>query len=134
MKTEKSQGLPEGNSSKNKKDGCRGRSQSPTSDNFSPTKKRKHTKKSDRRKRKIRYSSSSSSSAISTTSDNDSSDNEPSNKLNNQDKVLEKIQVKIGDMGSLCELWYIVEKTTNSNEQSANASLDNMQKFIEQRF
>ena len=55
-----------------------------------------------------------------------------SNELINQEKVLEKIQVKIRDiMWSLCQLWYIVGKATNSNEQSVNASLDDMQKFIE---
>ena len=35
-------------------------------------------------------------------------------------------------MGPLCRLWDIVEKATNSNEQSVNASLDDMQKFIGQ--
>ena len=44
-KTEKSRGPPEGNSSKNSKDGYRGRSQSQTKDNFSPSKKRKYSKK-----------------------------------------------------------------------------------------
>ena len=48
-----------------------------------------------------------------------------SNEPINQDKVLGKIQVKIRDiMGPLCRLWDIVEKATNSNEQSVNASLD----------
>ena len=75
-KTEKSQGPLEGKSSKNKKDGYRGRSQSPTKDNFSPSKKRKYSKKNKKRKKKRRYSSSSSS-ATSTASDSDSSDNEP---------------------------------------------------------
>ena len=42
-KTEKSQGPHEGRSSKNKKDGYRGRSLSPIKDNFSPSKKRKHS-------------------------------------------------------------------------------------------
>ena len=56
-----------------------------------------------------------------------------SNELINQDKVLEKIQVKIRDIvGPLYQLWNIVEKSTNSNEQLVNASLDDMQKFIEQ--
>ena len=35
-------------------------------------------------------------------------------------------------MGPLFWLWNIVEKATNSNERSVNASLDDMQKFIEQ--
>ena len=35
-------------------------------------------------------------------------------------------------MGPFCQLWDIVEKATNSSEQSVNASLDNMQKFVEQ--
>ena len=53
--------------------------------------------------------------------------------LINQDKVVEKIQVKIRDiMGPFCRLWDIVEKVTNTIEQWANASLDDMQKFIEQ--
>ena len=34
-------------------------------------------------------------------------------------------------MGPLCWLWNIVEKAANSNEQSVNASLNGMQKFIE---
>ena len=56
-----------------------------------------------------------------------------SNELINQDKVLEKIQVKIRDIvRPLYQLWNIVEKSTNSNEQLVNASLDDMQKFIEQ--
>ena len=47
--------------------------------------------------------------------------------LINQDKVL------IRDiMGPVCQLWDIVEKATDSNEQSVNASLEDMQKFIEQ--
>ena len=55
-----------------------------------------------------------------------------SNELINQDKVLEKIQVKIrGIMEPFCQLLNIFEKTINSNEQSVNASLDDMQKFIE---
>lgn len=76
VKTKNSRGPPEGNSSQNYKDGYRGRSQSPTEDNFRTTKKRKHTKKSKKIKRKIRYSSFSSS-PTSTTSDDDSSDNDP---------------------------------------------------------
>ena len=53
--------------------------------------------------------------------------------LINQDKVVEKIQVKIRDiMGPICRLWDIVEKGTNTIEQWVNASLDDMQKFIEQ--
>ena len=52
-----------------------------------------------------------------------------SNELINQDKVLEKIQVKIrGIMGPLFQIWDILEKATNSNEQSVNASLEDMQK------
>ena len=35
-------------------------------------------------------------------------------------------------MVPLCRLWDIVEKVSNSNEQSVNASVDDMQKFIEQ--
>ena len=55
-----------------------------------------------------------------------------SNELINQDKVLEKIQIKTRDiMEPFCQLLDIFEKTTNSNEQSANASLDDMQKFFE---
>ena len=74
-KTEKSRGPFEGNSSKNNKDGYRERSQSPTKNNVSPSKERKHSKKSKKRKRKRRYSSSSS--ATNTTSDSDSSENDP---------------------------------------------------------
>ena len=56
-----------------------------------------------------------------------------SNELINQEKILEKIQVKIRDiMGSLCPVWNTVGKATNFNEQSVKASLDAMQKFIEQ--
>ena len=56
-----------------------------------------------------------------------------SNELIKQDKVLEKIQVKVRDiMGPLCRLWNIVEKASNSSEQLVNASLDDMQKFIKQ--
>ena len=33
-------------------------------------------------------------------------------------------------MGTLCRLWDIVEKATNSNEQSVNASPDDMQKYM----
>ena len=33
-------------------------------------------------------------------------------------------------MGTLCRLWIIIEKATNSNEQPVNASPDNMQKFM----
>ena len=73
-KTEKSWGPTEGNSSKNTKDGYKGKSQSPTKDNFSPIGKRKYSKKSKKSKRKKIYSSSSSST-ISTTSDSDSSHN-----------------------------------------------------------
>ena len=76
VKTKNGQGPPEGNSSQNYKDGYRGRSQSPTEDNFQTTKKRKHTKKSKKIKRKIRYFSFSLS-ATSTRSDGDSSDNDP---------------------------------------------------------
>ena len=32
-------------------------------------------------------------------------------------------------MGPLCQIWDILEKATNSNEQSVNASLDDMQKY-----
>ena len=54
-----------------------------------------------------------------------------SNELINQDKILEKIQVKIRDiMGPLCQLRDIAEKATNFNEQSVNASLDNMQNLL----
>ena len=56
-----------------------------------------------------------------------------SNEWINQDKVLENIQVKIRKiMGPLTQLWDIVENAINSNEQSVNPSLDDMQKFIEQ--
>ena len=55
-----------------------------------------------------------------------------SNELINQDKVLEKIQIKTRDiMEPFCQLLDIFEKTTNSNEQSANTLLDDMQKFFE---
>ena len=48
---------------------------------------------------------------------------------------MERLQVKIRDiMETLCQLWYIDEKATNSNEQSINASLADGQKFIEQTF
>ena len=48
---------------------------------------------------------------------------------------MERLQVKIRDiMGTLCQLWHIDEKATNSNEQSINASLADGQKFIEQTF
>ena len=35
-------------------------------------------------------------------------------------------------MGPLCQLWDIVKKATNSSEHSVNASLDDMQKSVEQ--
>ena len=51
----------------------------------------------------------------------------PRNELINQDKVLEKIQVKITDiMRPLCRLWDIVEKVNNTIEQSLNESLEAM--------
>ena len=56
-----------------------------------------------------------------------------SNELINQDKVFEKMQVKIRDiLEPLCQLWDIFEEAANSNEQSVNTPLDDMQKPIEQ--
>ena len=74
-KNGKSRVPSEGNFSKNNTDGYRGRSQSPTKDNFSPIKQRKHSKRRKKRKRKRIYSSSLS--ATSATPDSDLSDNEP---------------------------------------------------------
>ena len=54
--------------------------------------------------------------------------------LKDQDKDFEKIVVTIRDIiRPLCWLCDIVEKATNSNEQSVSALLNDMQKFIEQR-
>ena len=51
----------------------------------------------------------------------------PRNELINQDKVLEKIQVKIRDiMRPPCRLWDIAEKANNTIEQSLNESLEDM--------